>query len=109
VEVFDNSFFHHYAEIAGGLSTDDRKRGGVSNLVDGASVASLFKEAGTERGSFLCNPQNLCILIDLMGRTTALFTKQEHGNCAFCLGKHAHEKKRNVRILFLNLLDVLYV
>ena len=53
--VFDNSFFHRYAEIAGGLSTDDRKRGGVFNLVDGANVASLFKGAGTERGSFLCN------------------------------------------------------
>ena len=53
--VFDDSCSLHYAEIAGGLSTDDNKRGGVFNLVDGANVASLFKGAGTERGSFLCN------------------------------------------------------
>ena len=44
-----------YAEIAGELSTDDHKRRGVFNLVDGANVASLLKGAGTERGSFLCN------------------------------------------------------
>ena len=27
----------------------------------------------------------------------ALFTKQEHGNCAFCLGKHAHENCQRVK------------
>ena len=50
--------------------------------------------------------------------TTAngLFTKQEHENYAFCLGKHAHENCQRVkdpkeykRVLFLNLLDVLNV
>ena len=50
--------------------------------------------------------------------TTAngLFTKQEHGNYAFCLGKHAHKNcqrvkdpKEHKRVLFLNLLDVFNV
>lgn len=42
-------------EIAGELSTDDHNRGRVFNMVNGANVASLFKGARTERGSFLGN------------------------------------------------------
>ena len=53
--VFDNSCSRHYAEIAGEILTDDHKRGGVFNVVNGANIASLFKGAGTERGPFLCN------------------------------------------------------
>lgn len=43
----------------------------------------------------------------------ALFTKQENGNCAFCLGKHAHENCQRVKDprerknIVYNLLDVL--
>ena len=29
-------------------------------------------------------------------RVNALFTKQEHGNCAFCLHKHAHDNCQRV-------------
>ena len=53
--IFDDSCSRHYAKVAGEFSTDDHKRRGVFNLVDGANIASLFERAGTERGSFLCN------------------------------------------------------
>ena len=42
-------------EIAGKLSTDDHNRGRVFNMVNGTNVASLFKGARTEKGSFLGN------------------------------------------------------
>ena len=121
--VFDGCS-RHYAKIAGELSTDDYERGGVFNLVDGANVASLLKELELREDHFYAMTSSKPLHYNRLdgkdnradGATAnALFTNQEHGNCAFCLGKHAHEycqrvkdpkERKSIVFKFANVLNV---
>ena len=89
------------AQIGWGLWTDDHAGHGFHKLVHGGIADRLFEQSGAERrpwprGDCECwisGPETRCIPEqgEQNERNLDLPTRQETDNCAFCLGKHAHE------------------